>query len=252
MKTLALAVLLFATNAFAQWPFTVGQTWTFEDSYGGYTYFQTLARPAGGCDPGPLVDLYITKSPGSRGYWWPGNLGSSVHWVMRHLPDGEWQAVYTTYYTGTPIPAWTKNGHDTFDMRARSPQAYMVIPPLNSKLPLIVNGWADDYQLPGTQTPTCIVDNPKAVKQPVTWYTKFTYEKVSTPIYTGWTICAEQVEGANLDNNPAHEKWYFAYPLGLVEIDSYSHGVKVGYIKRIPGRNAQHPNLGLRHVVRPS
>jgi hypothetical protein len=206
------------------------------DSYGGETYFRTIAVPPGGCASGPLVDLYITKSKGSRGYWWRGNLDSSVHWVMQQLPDGEWQAVYTTYYTGTPIPTWTINGHDSFNMSARSPQAYMVIPATAAQLPLVVNGIADDYQLPGTETTECLKG--KANYQTVTWYTKFTHEQVDTPAYVGDTICAEQIEGADISSNPAHEKWYFAHPLGLVEIDSFSHGIQIGEIKRAASDSA--------------
>jgi hypothetical protein len=61
---------------------------------------------------------------------------------------------------------------------------------------------------------------------PVRWTAKFTMQDVDTPFYRGPALAAEQFEGCpgNWETSGqtkcAHEIWYFAEGVGLVEINA--------------------------------
>jgi hypothetical protein len=112
----------------------------------------------------------------------------------------------------------------TVNYIAKNSSAYLIVPGQYAG-PVSRTGyanWWSDFQ---QQTDSCLKGlghGPTKVR----WTAKFTMGSVDTPVYHGPALAAEQFEGCPADwetfgqTKCAHEIWYFAQGVGLVEINA--------------------------------
>lgn len=206
-------------------PFRPGQSWVMANDRGELTFFETLPVQNIGCQTGESVDLHITKQ-NADSYWNPGLVNAEVHWIMHHDTNGGWRAVASLIHWDNPDPSWNFGKDISIDYVPMDPQAYLVVPAqLGAGQRITDTGYAQWYLNRVEQTPSCLMN---AEKGPLfRWTSKLYVETVNTPVYSGPAVVNEEFEGCSspLQETPnsvacAHEKWYFAPGVGLVEINS--------------------------------
>lgn len=214
-KILALSALLaslsvgcasYAPNYF---PSQIGQKWDMvADVTGDVTHLEIVNAPT--TDHTDAVNIHITKTE-ARAYWQVGAPGAESWFGMHQLPDGRWIADYNIATFDGQNMSRTEYLH--FDENS-----YTVIPPLGAP--------AGDY-LGHSQNTLCAGAGYCSIPLvKVMWLARISYPEVDTPIYKGRALLNEEFEcGEPIDmneiNNPlkcAHELWYFAPNIGLVEI----------------------------------
>lgn len=198
-----------------------GQSWDMKDTVSGdLTHFETLAVKHAGCEAGRLVDLHITKQ-NAQDYWQAGVAGAEIHWIMqRDLASGDWRAAVSLIgYTAPSGPP------HTVDYLWRDANAYLVVPGRAYANPQERTGCAQWWADPNNQTTSCLAK--VGVETPCArWTAKLSIQNVKTPVYSGPAVLNEEFEGCKAEEaaaNPAqcaHELWYFAPKVGLVEINA--------------------------------
>jgi hypothetical protein len=192
---------------------------------GEMTFFETLAVQNVGCQTGDSVDLHITKQ-NADSYWNPGLINAEVHWIMHQDDSGQWRAVASLIHWDNPDPSWNFGKDISIDYVPVDPQAYVVVPAqLGAAQRLTETGYAQWYLNRSEQTSSCLTN---AEKGPLfRWTSKLYVENVTTPVYSGPAVVNEEFEGCSSPLQEtansvacAHEKWYFAPGVGLVEINS--------------------------------
>jgi hypothetical protein len=206
-------------------PFPPSHSWVMANDRGELTIFETLPVQSVGCEQGELVDLHITKNA-TDAYWNPGLINAEVHWVMRHDENGQWRAVASLIHWDNPDPTWNMGKDVSINYVPVTAGAYLVVPArLGEHQNSVVTGYAQWYLDRTEQTSTCLIG---VEKGPLfRWTAKLYVEQVDTPVYSGPAVVNEEFEGcssATQEKNDshacAHEKWYFAPGVGLVEINS--------------------------------
>jgi hypothetical protein len=203
-------------------PARLGQSWDMRaDDTGDITHFEITNAPTNNhTDP---INIHITKYQ-TRAYWEPGLDGAEVWWSMRQLKDGRWVSDYSI--SNFNPPNLMRN-----DYLHHDPNSYMVVPPTQFKPGDYVGYSTDTWCRGDAFCPSKWLD--------VMWIARISYAKVNTPVYTGTALLNEEFE-CGIDtpmgeiDNPAlcaHELWYFAAGIGLVEIDPVWSGTPP--IKRI-------------------
>jgi hypothetical protein len=209
----------------SDFPFSPGQSWVMANEQGELTFFDTIAVQNVGCETGEEVDLRITKDSAET-YWEPGLIHAELHWIMHHDSLGQWRAVASLIHWDNPDPAWDYGTDVSIDYIPKDPVAYLVYPlPPNPGQQLSETGYAQWYLDGDQQTSSCLIG---AEMGPLfRWTSKLYVETVETPAYSGPAVVNEEFEGcsSSAQETPdsvacAHEKWYFAPGIGLVEINS--------------------------------
>jgi hypothetical protein len=206
-------------------PFRPGQSWVMASDRGELTFFETLSVQNVGCEGGEEVDLHITKASADT-YWEPGLINADLHWIMHHDSNGDWRAVTSLIHWDNPDPSWNFGDDVSIDYVPKTPGAYLVVPAwLGADQRLTETGYAQWYLDRVKQTSSCLTG---AEKGPLfRWTSKLYVETVETPAYSGPAVVNEEFEGCSSPSQEtadsmacAHEKWYFAPGVGLVEINS--------------------------------
>lgn len=201
------------------------------NTQGEPTFFQLQPVQNVGCQPGNSVDLFISKNDPDT-YWGPGLVNASVHWIMHQSNNGQWNAIASLIHWDNPDPAWGFGQDTTINYVAQSQNAYSIVPSFFvANQQTTVTGYAQWYLDRNHQTNECLTDGGE--KGPLfRWTSKFYLQNVTTPVYSGPALANEQFEGCSSPDQEtedskacAHEKWYFAPNLGLVEIDSIWEGI---------------------------
>jgi|HubBroStandDraft_6_1064221.scaffolds.fasta_scaffold04528_2 hypothetical protein len=190
-------------------PSQIGQSWDMiADGTGDITHFEIVNPPTS--DRTDLVNIRITKTQ-ARAYWQNNSAGAELWWGMHQLGDRRWVADYS-------IANFTPPNLMRFDYLHFDANSYMVIPPAGAP--------AGDY-FGYSQDTWCVGDNYCSVPWvKVMWLARISYPTVSTPFYKGPALLNEEFECAqpialSEITNPlkcAHELWYFAPNIGLVQI----------------------------------
>lgn len=191
-------------------PSQLGQAWDMvADKTGDITHFEIVSAPTS--DHVDVVNMHITKSK-TRAYWQPGSPGAELWWGMHQLQDLRWVADYSIANFDPPNLL-------RFDYVHYDSNSYMVVPPPGAP-PGEYIGYSEDNYCSGDRF--CQIPFLK-----VMWVSRIAYTTVDTPIYTGPAVlneeyeCAQPIDISDIDNplKCAHELWYFAPNIGLVEID---------------------------------
>ncbi|MFZ0773647.1 MAG: hypothetical protein WCA49_14230 [Candidatus Sulfotelmatobacter sp.] len=199
---------------------------------GEWTFFETLSVQNVGCETGDEVDLHITKNAADT-YWNPDIIDAEIHWIMHHDNNGQWRAVASLIHWENPDPAWGFGQDVSIDYVPQEPEAYLVFPAsLEAGQQLTETGYAQWYEDSTQQTPACLIGGEKGPL--LRWTSKLYVETVDTPAYSGPAVVNEEFEGCSspAQETPgstacAHEKWYFAPRIGLVEINSIWQNVVI-------------------------
>lgn len=190
-------------------PAQLGQHWDMiADGTGDITHFEIVAPPSS--DRTDQINIHITKTQASA-YWQNYAPGAELWWGMHALNDGRWVADYT-------IANFTPPNLMRFDYQHFDNNSYMVIPPTNAP-PGDYFGYSQDTWCTGDAY--CTIPWVK-----VMWLARISYPIVDTPVYKGRALlneefeCAQPVDISDITNplKCAHELWYFAPNIGLVEI----------------------------------
>ena len=240
MKSIPISLLLVfgccslvGCAAFITYPtFTLypGQSWDMQAQNGDLTHFETVAIQNVGCQSGELLDIHTTKSQ-ARSYWQPGLAGADLHWILHRDNRGNWHAV-------TSLINWDQAANPgiphTINYIPLNANAYLIIPG-RYRGRVTRTGYANWWADFNGQTSSCLKGvgyGPKKLR----WTARFSISNVDTTVYKGPALAAEQFEGCWADGETAqqtkcaHEIWYFAQGIGLVEINSiWEHTI----IKRI-------------------
>jgi hypothetical protein len=206
-----------------QFNLTPGQSWDMQAANGDLTHFNILSLPSAGCEPGvEFLDLHTTKTA-ANDWWQVGWPGAEIHWIMRRDVRGNWNAVASLI--NTTDPSLNATIPHTIDYILDNSNAYLVIPDVAYSNPQIragEAGWLADMT---EETTTCLRD--KGIESPARlWTAKLSIQNVQTPVYSGPALLNEEFEGCapnqlTSDSKAcAHERWYFAPNIGLVEIDA--------------------------------
>lgn len=188
-------------------PSQIGQKWDMvADVTGDVTHFEIVNAPT--TDHADAVNIHVTKTQ-TRAYWQPGSADAEIWWGMRQLADSRWVADYSIVQPGL----------QRLDYLHADTNSYMVLPPRGAP--------AGDY-LGHSQDTWCSGDAYCTIPLvKVTWLARISYPTVDTPVYKGPALlneefeCGEPIDINEIDNplKCAHELWYFAPNIGLVEID---------------------------------
>jgi hypothetical protein len=207
----ASSTLLFGCGNYPvkYFPSQIGQKWEMvADGTGDITHFEIVNPPTS--DHTDSVNIHITKTQ-TRAYWQNNSAGAELWWGMHQLSDRRWVADYS-------IANFDPPNLMRFDYQHFDSNSYMVIPPPGTP--------AGDYY-GYSQDTWCLSDSYCLVPWvKVVWLARISYPTVDTPVYKGPALLNEEYECAQpIDlseiNNPlkcAHELWYFAPNIGLVEI----------------------------------
>jgi hypothetical protein len=205
----------------SQFNLVPGQSWDMKDTVSGdLTHFDTLAVQHAGCEPGRLLDMHITKQY-TQDYWQPGLAGAEVHWIMQQdRISGDWRAAVSLIGYST----WNGPPH-TVDYLWQDPNAYVVVPAIAYSNPQERVGCAQWWADFNSQTTSCL--QKVGIETPSTrWTARLSIQNVETPIYSGPALLNEEFEGCEANKETpnqtqcAHELWYFAPKVGLVEINA--------------------------------
>ena len=196
----------------------VGQTWTFQNSYGDVTTIQVSAAPVTNYIPAGCV-VWDFKKNNARAYWSPGNTTAENLQVLCPQKDGSWNSILNlSNFPDGQAPSTTPL-IETQEVQPNEPGKlpYILIPASGSiSVSTAYINYIDLTQL----TFNSIVD--PAHQSPffpvVPWTTNGMIAQVDTPIYKGPALVSDQHEGV------VNEKWYFAPGLGLVEIQPIHGG----------------------------
>jgi len=198
-----------------------GQSWDMKDTVSGdLTHFEMLAVKQAGCQAGSLVDMHITKH-NAQDYWQAGVPGAEIHWIMqRDRMSGDWRAAVSLIDYSAP-----SGPPHTVDYLWRDSNAYLVVPGIAHSNPQERSGCAQWWADANSQTDSCLAK--VGIETPCArWTAKLSIQNVKTPVYSGPALLNEEFEGCKADQaatNPdqcAHELWYFAPKVGLVEINA--------------------------------
>ena len=206
---LSIALLECGSHPGSYFPAQVGQKWDMvADGTGDITHFEIVPAPSS--DRTDAINIHITKTQ-SRAYWQNYTAGAELWWGMHQLKDQRWIADYT-------IANFNPPNLMRFDYQHFDTNSYMVIPPPGTP--------AGDY-FGYSQDTWCVGDAYCSIPWvKVMWLARISYPIVDTPVYRGRALLNEEFECAqpialSEINNPlkcAHELWYFAPNIGLVEI----------------------------------
>lgn len=219
----------------------IGQTWTFENSYGDTSTIDVEAAPMDAAGThGNHIILHFTKSA-DRAYWGLGIPQAEDHFLMLQLPDGGWRGVADIPTMPQSCPWCSGHTAQTINMHETpgSAEPYQIIPGSASegtitKIPANFDWWV----LWDVNTTDDITANPSATDMGIrTWESDFSVEHVDTPLYSGPAIVSHQIEGTCGQVPCNEEKWYFAPGVGLVEIQP---------LGQVP--TATDPNLTIKRV----
>lgn len=206
----------------SQFNLVPGQSWDMKDTVSGdLTHFETLAVKQAGCEPGHLLDMHITKQY-TQDYWQPGLAGAEVHWIMQqNRMSGDWRAAasligYSASWSGPP---------HTVDYLWQDLNAYLVVPAIAYSNPQQREGCAQWWADFNNETTSCL--QKVGIKTlSARWTAKLSIQNVETPVYSGPALLNEEFEGCEVNKETpnqtqcAHELWYFAPKVGLVEINA--------------------------------
>jgi hypothetical protein len=202
-------------------PFRPGQSWDMRDQEGRTTHFETLVVQNVACHDGESVDMHITKTS-TDAYWNVEFPAADIHWILHRDVNGAWRASASLFRDETTAD---QNGI-TINYEWLDANAYLVVPSqLMQGDSLVRTGYAIWHMDRQQQTPACLSGlAPAALYR---WTSKLSVQYVNTPVYSGSAVMNEQFEGcgssedeqSNL-NKCAHEQWFFAPRIGLVEINA--------------------------------
>ena len=205
----------------SQFNLVPGQSWDMKDTVSGdLTHFEALAVQQAGCGRGRLLDMHITKQ-NTQDYWNPGLPGAEIHWIMQQdRTGGDWRAALSLIdYSASSGPP------HTVDYLWQDSNAYLVVPAIAYSNPQERRGCAQWWDDRNNETTSCLkkVGNESLNAR---WTAKLSIQNVETPVYSGPALLNEEFEGCETNKETpdqtqcAHELWYFAPKVGLVEINA--------------------------------
>lgn len=205
----------------SQFNLVPGQSWDMKDTVSGdLTHFEALAVQQAGCERGRLLDMHITKQY-AQDYWSPGLAGAEVHWIMQQdRMGGDWRAALSLIGYSAP------NGPPrTIDYLWQDSNAYLVVPAIAYSNPQERQGCAQWWDDRNNETTSCL-QKVGTESLSARWTAKLSIQNVETPVYSGPALLNEEFEGCDRNEETskqtqcAHELWYFAPKVGLVEINA--------------------------------
>ncbi len=198
-----------ASYPVAYFPSQIGQKWDMvADETGDITHFEIVNAPT--LDHTDSVNIHITKTQ-ARAYWQSNSPGAELWWGMHQLSDRRWVADYSI--ANFDPPNLIRSDYLHFD-----DNSYLLIPAPGTP--------AGDYY-GYSQDTSCVGDSYCLIPwAKVMWLARISYTTVDTPVYKGLALlndeyeCAQPIDLSEIDNplKCAHELWYFAPNIGLVEI----------------------------------
>jgi len=211
----------------------IGQVWTFHNGYGDATTISIEQPPANASGFGGNNVVFHYRKDNVRAYWNPGVPDAELWFVLHQQADTSWTSTASLIsfpdscgFCNDP-PNWTSLTTNTRPVDGK-PIPYAIIPASASKdaitidtaydLHMVFNGAEPDFS-------DITVTQPSVGQVP--WRNSFYIEYVSVPAYTGPAMVSEQWEGACfpvVEPGCAHEKWYFAPGLGLVQVTTLNIG----------------------------
>ena len=205
----------------SQFNLVPGQSWDMKDTVSGdLTHFEALAVQRAGCERGRLLDMHITKQY-AQDYWNPGLAGAEVHWIMQQdRMDGDWRAALSLIDYSAP-----SGPPRTIDYLWQDSNAYLVVPAIAYSDPQERQGCAQWWDDSKAETTSCL-QKVGIETLSARWTAKLSIQNVETPVYSGPALLNEEFEGCetNMETSKqtrcAHELWYFAPRVGLVEINA--------------------------------
>jgi hypothetical protein len=198
----------------------VGKQWDMMNDLGDVTHFSIESAPGNdACETGNHIAIHITKTM-ARTYWGVGLDGASTHFNMSIDSDGSYRGIADISQHALSLDMATINWRPA----PLHPLPYMIVPPYFVRgQTQTTSTFYRGFLLRHVNTNSCIVGNSKYLGQ-IDWKSSFYEGAVDTPVYKGWAMVSEQWENCT---DPqfhggcgAHEKWYFAPGVGLVQIDS--------------------------------
>ena len=212
----------------------IGQTWTFQNSFGEMNTFTIEAVPDGvACHGGNNLAIHMTKTT-AHTYWGLGIDQAEVWSVLHQNDDGSWRFISNLLNFPSGCP-WCGNGpvaitSEVVDNQPSLPLPYLIAPPTTSTGDNFIN----ETRVTGLNTDglnyTCNIpsDTPLTGLGDGEYFrTDFYLAEVTTPAYSGPAVVSDQYEA-----DCGHERWYFAPGKGIVEIESLNDG---GQTKLNPG-----------------
>lgn len=196
----------------------IGTQWDMENDLGDITHFSIESAPvSSSCEAGNHLAVHITKTA-ARTYWGVGDDGAEEHFTLSIDPDGSFRGIADISRNVIGLDRLTINWRPV----EGKPTPYLIVPPYFVRgQPQTIATFYHGYLLRHVNTNDCVTTAEDLGL--IDWKSSFYESFVSTPIYSGWAMVSEQWE--NCDDPQfaggcgAHEKWYFAPHVGLVEID---------------------------------
>ena len=206
----------------------IGQTWTFHNGYGDTTTISVEAAPAIASGFGGNNVVFHYRKDNARAYWNPGTPDAELWFVLHQQADTSWTSTASlikfpeSCVFCTNPPNWTSLTASSRPIVGK-PIPYAIIPASATRgttstidtmyeLHMAFNSPEPDFSdITLTQPPVAQVP----------WRNSFFTAYVSVPAYTGPALVSEQWEGPCfpvMQPGCAHEQWFFAPGLGLVEV----------------------------------
>jgi hypothetical protein len=199
-------------------PLADGQQWDMRDAAGQLTHFSVTRAPnIQACESGEFYDLRISKTS-EEAYWHPGTPRIEVtDWVLKQ-EQGSWSlATFLVHdLTANFLTTWQLTTKTDWMLNPGKISAGQV-----STVSTDLSYWI----VTGRDVRTCMQKSEvKAFGPPERMITTERVETVETPVYSGPAVSLDFCEidlpaPAGGDCNRAHEKWWYAPNLGLVQIE---------------------------------
>lgn len=206
----------------------IGQTWTFHNGYGDTTTISIEPAPAVAAGFGGNNVVFHFRKDNARAYWNPGTPDAELWFVLHQQADTSWTSTASLIsfpksciFCKNP-PNWTSLTANVRPIDGM-PMPYGIIPAAaKSDTKTMIDTMYDLHMAFNDAEPDfadITLTQPTVAQVP--WRNNFYIEYEFLPIYSGPVIASEQWEGPCfpvMQAGCAHEIWYFAPGIGLVEI----------------------------------
>lgn len=212
----------------------IGQTWTFHNGYGDATTISIESTPAVAAGFAGNNVVFHYRKDNARAYWNPGTPDAELWFVLHQQADNSWTSTASLIHFPESCvfcndpPNWTSLTANSRPIDGK-PMPYAIIPASVTRGATTTIDTAYDLHMAFNHAEPDFADitltQPSIAQVP--WHNSFYIEFVSLPVYAGPTMVSEQWEGPCfpvMQPGCAHEKWYFAPALGLVQVVPISVG----------------------------
>lgn len=204
----------------------IGQTWSFQNSYGDITTIDIQAAPVTDYVPQGCTVWHFAKTT-IRAYWSPGTPNAENWQIVCPAADGSWYSIGNLVGFPSGCSYCAGPFFETQDVQPTEPGKlpYIMVPAsATSRQTATVSTNYANYIITGSTTAALTYDSVVTAQNrspffpTVPWTTNATIEQIITPLYSGPALANDQHEGI------VNERWFFAPGLGLVEIQPVHGG----------------------------